>query len=220
MIPSLVLTQLLDLPPAFLRPGTTFQQIYASLAAGESAYTLASDGLKFAESMPTSLNGWLAVWGEILGIPKNSGESDFFYSIRVQATLIAPVGTPSGIQTWSRFMLGTQAVYVTENLITGGYAISIPANLPPQTITNWFLDLNRIRPAGIPFTVNAQTAPLMTGTYSYIGGLGFAGGYLGFGTQMIPLQLGPNTNNAAPLASEVLLVDPLLNGKVALGFAY
>jgi hypothetical protein len=170
--------------------------------------------------MPTSLNGWLSVWGEILGIPKNSGESDFFYSIRVQATLIAPVGTPSGIQTWSRFMLGSQAVYVTENLITGGYAISIPANLPPQTITNWFLDLNRIRPAGIPFTVNAQTAPLMTGTYSYIGGLGFAGGYLGFGTQMIPLQISPNTNNAAPLASEVLLADPLLNGKVTLGFAF
>ena len=75
MIPSLVLSQILDLPPPFLRPGTTFQQIYASLAAGESSYTLASDGLKYAESMPTSLNGWLSVWGEILGIPKNSGES-------------------------------------------------------------------------------------------------------------------------------------------------
>jgi len=220
MIPSLVLSQLMDLPPAFLRPGSTFQQIYSSLAAGEASYTLASDGLKYSESMPTSLNGWLSVWGEILGIPKNSGESDFFYSIRVQATLIAPVATPMGIQTWSRFILGTQAIYVTENLITGGYTISIPVNLPPVALTNWFGDLDRIRPAGVPFNVEAQTAPLMTGTYSFIGAMGFAGAYLGFGTQPVALQIGPNTNNAAPLASEVLLVDPLLNGKVALGFAY
>ena len=68
--------------------------------------------------------------------------------------------------------------------------------------------------------MQAQTAPLMVGTYSFIGAPGFAGSYLGFGTQPIALQIGPNTNNAAPLASEVLLVDPLLNGQVVLGFAY
>ena len=220
MVPSLVLSQLLDLPPAFSRPGTTFQQIYSSLAAGESSYALASDGLKYSESMPTSLAGWLAVWGEILGIPKNPGESDFFYTIRVQATLMAPVGTPSGIETWSRFILGIQGIYVVESLTTGGYNISVPIGTPIQAFTNWASSLNRIRPAGVPFTVNEQTNPLMLGTYSYIGSLGFAGSYLGTGGSVLPIMIPESTNNAQPLASEVLLVDPLLNGKVTLGFAY
>lgn len=220
MLPALVQAQLLDLPPTFMRPGSVFAQIYASLAAGESTYTIASDGSAYSISMPTSLNGWLQVWGEILGIPKNPGESDFFYSVRIQATLAAPVGTPAGIQSWSRFILGTNGVVVSENLNAGGYTISIPTGLSTGAISNWLMSLNRIRPAGVPFTLAEDTNPLILGTYSFIGASGFAGAYLGSGTQNVSLNLSASTTNSQPLTSEILLIDPFLNGQVSLGFAY
>lgn len=220
MQPILVQTQLLDLPPAFKRPGTVFSAIYSSLAAGESIYTLASDGVASAQSMPTSLNGWLAVWGEILGLPKNPNESDFFYSIRIQKTLLAPVGTPYGIQVWSQFILGNPNVIVTENLAMGGYTITFPETLTATSVQNWLTNLNRIRPAGVPFNLLAQTNPLMIGTYSYIGAPGFAGSYLGFGVTAYPLDIDASTQNIQPLVSETLLSDPILNGKVQMGFAF
>jgi hypothetical protein len=220
MDPSLVQDQLLDLPVPFIRPGTVFAEIYASLAAGESVYSLASDGVASSLYMPSSLNGWLAVWGEIFGLPKNSGESDFFYATRILNTLTAPVGTPMGIVSWTQFILGTTNVSISENLNQGGYSISIPANLSNSTITNWLANLTRIRPAGIPFSVTTQTNPLMLGSYAYIGGSGFAGAYLGFGIETLGLNLSASTNNSQPLVSEILLTDPLLNGQVSLGFDY
>jgi len=220
MTPALVLSQLLDLPAPFMRPGSIYAQIMASLAGSEALYTTASDGIQFELSMPTSLNGWLGVWGEILGIPRNPNESDFFYSLRVQQTLVAPVGTPQGIQTWSRFILGTQSIYVVENLATASYTIQIPVSLPTTAISNWLSNLARIRPAGIPFNVQITTSPLMLGTYSYVGASGFAGAYLGTGAQAYSLNLNSSTNNIQPLVSEILLQDPLLNGQIQLGFPF
>jgi hypothetical protein len=218
MTPALVLAQLLDLPPTFRRPGDIFQQIYNSLAAGEASYGLASDGSASALALPDSLGPWLALWGQVFGLPRLAQEGDIAYAVRLQNTLTSPVATPEAVQGWSRFFLDSNTVVVTEALPgTVGYVIEIPAGIGTQTLTNWILSLARIRPAGVPFQVAIQTNPLMLGTYSYIGAGGFAGAYLGYGTSAISLSIPAETGNAVPLVPEILLLDPTLNGQLASG---
>ncbi len=218
MTPAQVLAQLLDLPPTFKRPGVIFTQIYNSLAAGEASYALASDGSIPPQTMPRALGPWLTVWGQIFGIPRLAQEADLAYSARIRNSLTSPVGTPQAIQAWSRYFLNSTQVTVVENLNSGvGYVIEIPAGLPTQLLENWLESLDRIRPAGVPFSVVLQTNPLMLGTYSYIGASRFAAAYLGFGTSSYNPSFDALTPNAEPLISTVLLDDPSLNGGLVLG---
>lgn len=215
---ALVLDQILDIPPAFRRPSVPYSWLVGSLAGGITSYTQASDGGELpVAGIPTAFGAWLDVWGQIYNLPRLGGEADAAYQARIVYTLTSPVVPPLAIQTWSRLFLGTNAVYVTESLPTVGYAISIPAGLPVTLIQNWISGLVRIRPAGVPFTVNTQVGPLMLGTYSYIGSTGLAGAYLGAGASRLNLSAGTSTLNATPAIATVLLTDPLLNGGVSLG---
>lgn len=215
---QLVLSQLQDLPAPFLRPGATFQWIYQALAGGEAWYTEASDGIAWqVAGLPTAEGPWLTTWGEILGVGRLPGESDGAYSARVQETLLAPVGTPLAIQTYSRFILNSTLVTVSENFPAVGYTISIPVGYPSVVLSNWISGLARIRPAGVPFQITEHVGPLMLGTYSYLGASGFAAAYLGQGNQALPLNLGASTNNLQNLLPDLLMVDPNLNGLLTMG---
>lgn len=218
MQPIQVLAQLLDLPSTFTRPGEVFRWLYNSLAAGESQYTLASDGIAAELYQPSALGPWLSTWGEILGIPRLPGESDLAFSNRIQNTLEVAVGTLAAVQAWTSYFLDTPLVSVTEAAPGQvGYTISIPAGYPAQTIANWITTLDRVRPAGVPFNLAEIAGPLMLGTYSYIGGSGFAGSYLGNGAVTVPLSIPASTTNARPLVGTTLLTDPNLNGQLSLG---
>lgn len=217
MDPAAVLAQLLDTPPTFQRPGAPYSWVMGGLAAGEAGYTQASDGVVgMSSGIPTSQGPWLSTWGEIYDLPRLAGEADAAYSARILFTLAAPVAPPLAIQSWSRLFLQTSSVFVGEAFPNVGYTISIPAGLPAATITAWLSGLARIRPAGVPFQVLIQTGPLMLGTYSFIGGSGFAGAYLGVGSTPVTASIGASTLNARPSISTLLLTDPLLNGLLGL----
>lgn len=217
MNPAQALAQLLDIPFTFQRPGAPYSWTIASLAGGEAGYTQASDGVVgMASGIPTAQGPWLGVWGEIYDLPRLAGEADAAYTARILFTLASPVAPPLAIQAWSQLFFQTSGIFVTESFPAVGYSISLPAGLPAATVSAWVSGLARIRPAGVPFLIFTQTGPLMLGTYSYIGGSGFAGSYLGAGVSVSPVTIGAATLNARPSIPTLLLTDPLLNGQISL----
>lgn len=217
MNPAQVLAQLLDVPFTFQRPGAPYSWMIASLAGGEAGYTQASDGVVgMASGIPTSQGPWLSIWGELYDLPRLAGEADAAYAARILFTLASPVAPPLAIQTWSRMFFQTSGIFVTEDFPSVGYTISLPAGLSASSMAAWVSGLARIRPAGVPFLVALQTGPLMLGTYSFIGGSGFAGSYLGAGVSPAGLSIGAATLNALPSIPTLLLTDPLLNGQISL----
>lgn len=218
MQPAQVLAQLLDTPQTFQRPGNPYSWLMASLAAGHSQYAQASDGaVGMASGIPTAQGPWLTVWGQIFNLPRLNGEADAAYAARILYTLTSPVAPPLAIQAWSRLFLNSPSVYVTESFPVVGYSIVIPPGLPTTLVGEWTQGLARIRPAGVPFTVLSQTGPLILGAYSYIGGNGFAGAYLGAGVTPLTGAIGASTLNASPAIATPLLTDPLLNGQITFG---
>lgn len=210
-------SQLLDLPNPFTRTGVAFDSIISSQAASLGLYTFGSDTSSGSISVSGASDGWLSAWGEIFDVQRAPSEGNVRFSDRIRFTLQSPVGTVSAIETFVKFILGV-SVIVTEYAGAPGYEISIPASVSNSSIDSFLKFLSRIRPAGVPFNVVLQTNPLILTSYSYVGSSGFAGAYLGYGTEAYSFTLGASTVNAVPQAPDQLLTDPLLNGQVSLGF--
>lgn len=199
-----------DLPPTFTRPGAPYTQLVDAETGALVAYTLGADGTAAqATSFANAQDGWLDVWGLIAGVPRQDGEANAPYATRISETLLAWVGTLPALQRWlDLFAPGGQ---VAESLTGLGYIITLPATMSTAQADAFLATLNRVRPAGVPFTINAGNNGLFLGTVNVLGEGRMQGAYLSTSTTSTVLALSPLTNNAAPLLPTLYLTDPSLN---------
>lgn len=201
-----------DLPTTFLRQGNVFAAWEASQAYQLSQYTYGADSIIPQTSFSSANYGWLDVWGELFDILRNNNEGNQTYQNRISFTLQSPVGTLYAIKAYSTFYFGYPTT-VTENTSGVGYTITIP-NLPSLSgMPQYLINLERIRPAGIPFSVIQTFESNFLNTFQYVGGQNWAGAYLGGGNINILTTIPEPITNSQPLLPSILLTDPSLNGQ-------
>ncbi len=204
-----VLARLNDLPNTFTRQGAPYVQIVNSIGAALATFAGAADATEGQiQSFAVALDGWLDVWGLLWGVPRNQGEPNSTYATRIGRTVLAWVGTVPAIQVWLNFYApgGT----ITENAGLG-YVIDFPANMTTAQIQSFLVSLGRIRPAGVPFTVQQTGFGLFLGAHAFLG----TNNYLGAGTQPVILVIPDSTPNAVPLLPSLYFDDPSLNPSLA-----
>ena len=207
---SAVLAQLNDLPLPFKRPIPPYTQLIESLAAAMARSTIGMDGtVNMVQDFDNALNGWMDVWGELFGLLRNTDEGDSTYHDRISATILAWVGTLPALQKWMTLFAydGT----ATDNLPAVGYQLIFSAVMTTAQIQAVVASLNRIRPAGVPFTVMQKSLGLYLGTVNFLGEGRMPGSYLGGGLVSVPSGMGPLTNNSQPLVPDLMFTDPTLN---------
>lgn len=204
-----VLGILNDLPPTFKRPNPPYIQLMDSQASALAFWTLGTDGLVQQVSFASAVDGWLDCWGLLMGIRRVANEGNGPYATRLNETVLAWVGTLPAIQRWLNLFApgGT----VVENASGLGYAITLPAGMTAIQIAAFLSGLNRIRPAGVPFTLQQQADGLYLGTDVFYGGGMVAGSYLVSGAIPVNSFLGAVTDSAQPLLPTLLLTDPTIN---------
>ena len=204
-----VLAQLNDLPATFQPAGNPYAQIVTALGTAESLYTLGADStLTQVLAFTNALDGWIDVWGLLFGVPRYQNEGNIPYATRITETVLAWVGTLPAIQTWiNLFAPGSS---VTENTPGPGYAISVPATMTTQQVSNFLQSLNRIRPAGVPFTLQQKTPGLFLGTEAFLGRGESIGAWIGTGMTTGVNPLNATTCSSQPLIPDLFLVDPYL----------
>lgn len=206
-----VVAQLGDLPATFLREGTPFSQLAATEAQAFTDFTSAADAIVGSVSSFQSAQwGWLDVWGLLLGVPRNKDEGDPTYANRITGTIMAWVGTVPAIEQWGLLILGSR-VTVTENLPSIGYIITLPNGVSAVQIAIFAASLNRVRPAGVPFTFNQLVGGLFLDTINFLGTWEMIGSYLDDGTASVAFTIPSSTLNAVPLLPDIYLTDPTLN---------
>ena len=204
-----VLAQLSDLPSTFTRSGAPYTQYIDSLSSPLALFTNGTDAVVKQLTFGSTLNGWLDTWGLIFDLPRKNDEADSLYSARISETLLAWVGTVPALQVWINLFApgGSIAEYASGV----GYAITLPATLTPAQITAFFLTLSRIRPVGVPFTVNQLAGGLYLSTLNFLGEGRMPGAYLYSTVSLGPVFNVASTNNAAPQLPDLYFVDPMLN---------
>lgn len=208
-----VQAQVNDLPASFTRQGAPYTQLVDALSGALSLWTGGTDGIASqVAAFSQAQGGWLDVWGLLFLVPRNQGEGDGPYSTRIQETVLAWVGTLPAMQAW--FLLFAPGGTVTENASGMGYMISLPATMAPSLVAAFLATLNRIRPVGVPFTVQQATGGLYLGTEAFLGLGRVQGSYLVSPAAQSTLDLAALTNNAQPLIPDLLLIDPTVNGLV------
>jgi hypothetical protein len=209
-----VLARLNDLPSTFRRNGPPYTQLIDSIARALAGFTLAADATEAQVSAFTvALDGWLDVWGLLWGVARQQNEANSSYGTRISRTVLAWVGTLPAIQAWVSFYApgGT----VVDNYPTLGYSITLPPTMTPAQVTSFLRSLNRIRPAGMPFTVNQTASGIFLGTQVFIGtGLSQAP-YLTGTAINLALALNPVTPNTVPIIPTTFMSDPTINPSLA-----
>ena len=120
-----VLYQLNDLPLTFQRPGAPFTNLIDAIAAALARGTTSDDSTTSQLTFVHARYGWLDVWGELFGVPRNPNEADSRYSSRIQYTVTAGGGPPAAIVAWCLYVWGV-AITIAENI---GGPISWPTFL-------------------------------------------------------------------------------------------
>lgn len=204
-----VLAQLNDLPTTFRRYGAPYTQVVDTLANTLALYTNGVDSTVAQLTYSVATDGWLDVWGLIFDAPRNINEGDIPYRLRVSNTVLAWVGTLPALQVW--LGLFAPGGTIAEASPGPGCAITLSAAMTTAQITAFLSTLARIRPAGVPFTVNAVSAGAFLGTLDFLGVGMLPGAYLSSGTSPVTLPFGASTNNAVPTLPGLYFVDPTLN---------
>ena len=200
------LARLNDLPNTFTRQGAPYVQIINAIGAALATFTGAADATAGqVQSFAVALDGWLDVWGLLWGVSRNQGEPNSTYATRIGRTVLAWVGTVPAIQAWLNFYApgGT----ITENVGSLGYSIDFPANMTLAQIQSFLASLGRIRPAGMPFSVQQTGFGVFLGAHAFLG----INDYLGAGTLAVAPNLSACTPNATPLLPSLYFDAPILN---------
>lgn len=206
-----VLAQLSDLPPAFRRQGAPYTQLLDSLAGTCWLPCLGIDGMAAqVSSFQSAQGGWLDAWGLLFLVPRYQNEGDGPYRARISETVLAWVATVPALQAW--LDLFAPGGTVAENASGLGYAVTLPPTLSSAQVALFIASLNRIRPAGVPFTVQQAAGGLFTGTEAFFGIGRVQGAYLTEDTTQADLDLAALTNSAQPLLPSLFLTDPVVNG--------
>lgn len=197
-----------DLPPTFTKPTQPYTQVIDSQTSALTLYTQGADGI-VSQSSFANVADWMDVWGVLFGVQRNTNEGNIPYAQRIVATLLAWVGTVPAIQAW--IDLYAPGGSVVENDDGLGYVLNLPATLSRTALTNFLVSLGRIRPAGVPFTVQQVNTGLFLGTVNPLGGGAMPGSYLVRGATTVPADISALTNSSVPLLPDLYLTDPTLN---------
>lgn len=197
-----------DLPTTFTRVGHPYDQFIDSVTTALARYTTTADGVQTQiATFPGAVDGWLDTWGLLWSLPRQVNEANSAYATRIQETVLAWMGTLPAIQTWLSLFASGGTVQENTGL---GYNINLPAALTPSQVLNFLVSLNRIRPAGVPFTVNQIGVGTYLGTIDFLGDGAMVGDYFALGTQSLALPLGATQLSALPLLPLLFLTDPSL----------
>lgn len=202
--------QLNDLPSTFTRPTPWYTQLIDSISVELSQFTLGEDAtFTQVSSYGLAVDGWLDLWGLLWGVPRNNGEANSTYATRVQRTVLAWVGTLPGMQAWVNFYAPGGSV--TENSNGFGYLLVLPSSMTLVQIMAFLHSFNRIRPAGVPFTLFQSGSGPFLGTTEHLGQGILVGAYLPSGANGTTPPIGSGTPNAAPLIPTLYMSDPTIN---------
>ena len=203
-----------DLPATFLRSGNVYQSWQMSQAFQLSEFTYGADALIPQLSFSSAYYGFLDVWGELLGIPRNPNEANSVYQNRITSTLESPVGSVYAIQAYSSMYFGT-TVTVTESTSGVGYTINLPGRVSLSLIPQYLINLERIRPAGGPFSLIQSLESLFLNTFQYISSQYAGGSYLGGSSLSLASTIPEPITNSQPIIPTILLTDPILSSQLA-----
>lgn len=212
---STIQSRLGQLPSTFLRSGNVFGAWQAAQAFQLSEYCSTADSLSNQMNFSTAWFNFLDIWGELFGIPRQPSEANLAYQNRITYILQSPVGTLYSVKAFSQFYFSTP-ITVTENANGLGYNIYLPSSLTSSVINQYLIALEKIRPAGVPFSLYTVLEVLYLNTYLYVGAAYVNGPYLGGGNQQISNAIPEPINSSQPILPFLLLTDPLLNGQVTL----
>jgi hypothetical protein len=203
-----VLAQINDIPATFRPQGNPYAQIAVALASSVALFTNGADATEAqAIAFSNAIDGWIDVYGLLFGVPRNQNEGNIPYALRISETVLAWVGTLPAMQAWiSLFAPGGS---VAENP-SGGYKITLPASLTAAQATAFIESLGRIRPDGVPFTVQQSGTGLFLGTEAFLGAGITLGSYLTGGGGAASPPIGATTPSAQPIIPDLFLVDPNL----------
>jgi hypothetical protein len=208
-----VQAQLNDLPSTFTRQGAPYTQLIDALSTGLAGFTVGTDGvMSQVASFGMAQGGWLDVWGLLFLVPRNQNEGDRPYALRISETVLAWVATGPAIQAW--ITLFAPGGTVTENLPNVGYRLTLPATMSLAAIAQFLQNFNRIRPDGVPFTLQQASGGLYLSTEAFLEMGMMQGSYLAEPTSGQALAIAATTNNAQPMIPAIYLTDPSINGLV------
>jgi hypothetical protein len=209
-----VLSRIGDIPATFLRNGNPFTAWQTAQALQLSEFSYGSDALVPQMTFTSSNFGWLDVWGELFGIPRNPDEANSVYQNRITETLKSPVGTLYAIRAYGFLYFGKQ-ITVLENLSGLGYIINLPTNIDVDAVPQFIINLERIRPAGVPFTLELLTNNAFVNSFQYLNGQSFAGTYLGGNLLSSLYNIPEPITNSQPILPSLLITDPILSNTLA-----
>lgn len=199
-----------NLPQTFKRNDTTYQQLVDSLSAALSQMTVAADGTTSQLTFQNASGGWLDVWGNLLGIPRQLNEADVTYFTRISVTITGGAGPVQVMLDWIAVSWNI-TVIINENLPGLGYQIIFPPTLSNAQINLLLTGLAQVRPAGVPFTAAVTNIGTYLDTVDYFDATQVTGVYMGGGTTPVTLTIPSTSNNSPPLMPELYLTDPTLN---------
>jgi hypothetical protein len=189
--------QISILPPAYKNPSPSYEFFMNSVAMGLTLYTEAIDALVNNASFTTSKYNWLNTWGNLFVVPRGTYENSSQYSLKIQNLISTGNGTPIRIQDYIYNIYG---VYVTisENFISGtpNYGYTLKFNGSIYNMKQLALDLNRVRPAGVPIYFDIISGGNYINTINFIGAWRTTGSYLSFPITAFNPNLPESTNNA------------------------
>jgi hypothetical protein len=210
-----ITTVLNSLPSTYRRNGGNYAAFQNSLVAGISRFTLGIDSIAGQASFATPPVGkWLDAWGRLFAVPRNNGESDAAYYMRVKETLVAWRATIPGMEDYMQFALGITAM-VEENFPQVGWSLIISSLLTAAQLAALITNLAFIRPAGVPFKVFGRRGGLYLSTVNFLHGTRVTGSWLIPGAIFLPLTIPSSTNNAVPTLPTTWLTDPTINPSLA-----
>lgn len=197
-----------SLPGTYKRPGAIYDWLEKSFSGGIGRYTESCDGLLSQLDFSQAKGRWLDVWGQLFAVVRQKSEQDDAYRTRIQQTLVSWKGTPAAIESFLSLTYGI-SVDVQEDLVNGGWNISLPGNVPTLQYPSIIDSLKYVRPAGVPFNFNVTTNGL------YVGATGYSGiydNYMATGSVVSGKGLNVSTNNTLTTLPTTFLTDPTIKG--------
>jgi hypothetical protein len=200
------------LPTTYSRLGPNFDIWKNSQLAVLTRFTEAADSISAQYSYSGATGNWLNAWGELFGVTRST-EYDALFKLCITFTMLAWRGTVPGIERYMNEARGIPST-VIENFPNVGWQLTV---YPGYTLTpaqiallpGW---LAFVRPAGVPYTVKANSGGGYLSTGNFLSVTRFPGSWLRLaGSTPEGFEVPMATNNTVPLLPTTLLTDPLLN---------
>lgn len=200
-----------SLPATYRRPGRDYVAWQTSVTAALTRMTVAVDAIAGQTTFTGALGKWLDVWGLLLGVAR-TGIADPLYLGIITGTLLAGRGTLVGITNYLGVLYGIPATAI-DDLPNVGWSLALTpgSTLTPAQIAQLPTWLAYIRPAGIPYVVQATLSPGFMSTGNFFGAVNFPNSWFTSGSSIFPIRNQNATNNNSPQIPTDWLTDPTLN---------